>query len=105
MTAPDMSPSARAQRRLEARQRHLEDALDRAPNDEGTWDAYLRVVAILATLRGAQGAPLVTTQELAQQLGVAPSTIRDAVKQGRLQPTTQFGRRAGYRFRAGQRPE
>jgi excisionase family DNA binding protein len=100
-----MSPLPRARRRLEARLRLLDDRLRDHPEDEALWARYISVVCALAALAGNQASlPMVTTQQLADSLGVSAETIRDRVKQGRLQPAAKFGGRGGYRFRAGQRP-
>jgi excisionase family DNA binding protein len=105
---PDTSltPLARARRRLEARLRRLEDQLnlDNKAEDEALWTRYLDVVNTLANLGGQAAPPMVTTQQLAESLGCSPDTIRELVKQGRLEPAAKFGRRGGFRFRAGQRP-
>jgi excisionase family DNA binding protein len=99
-----MSPLARARRRVEARLRRLDDQLVDHSDDEALWARYLYAVNTLVNLVGQAGPPMVTTQELAESLGCSPDTIRELVKQGRLEPAAKFGRRGGFRFRAGQRP-
>jgi hypothetical protein len=104
---PDTSitPLARARRRVEARLRRLDDKLMDHPDDDALWARYLDTVNTLANLVGQVGPPpMVTTQQLAESLGCSPKTIRELVKQARLEPAAKFGRRGGFRFRAGQRP-
>jgi excisionase family DNA binding protein len=104
---PDTSitPLARARRRVEARLRLLDDKRVDHLDDDALWARYLDTVNTLVNLVGQAGSPpMVTTQQLAEGLGCSPETIRELVKQGRLEPAAKFGRRGGFRFRAGQRP-
>lgn len=103
-TPPPIAPLGRAQRRLEARLRRLDDQLDRDPDNERAWQDYVETAKALAAIAPATEPPMISTKQLAETLGVSTDTVRDMVKDGRLSPAAKFGNRGGYRFHPKQKP-
>jgi hypothetical protein len=81
----------RAERRLLSRLRELEARLDGTSDD--AWHDYLATVQVLVLLaRERVPGRLLTTRELATQLGVNERTIRRQRKAGALTPALARGR-------------
>ena len=90
--------------RLVARLAVLEAQLD--AGDEGVWPDYLKAARTLATiwplLEPGQHR-LLTTAELAAQLGISPKTLRRRKALGLLQPALEHGRLVRWRADQGVR--
>ena len=65
-------------------------------DDEGAWGDFLAVVQALVALTQAtqpeNGAPMLTTQEMASRLGVASKTLLRHKKNGKIQPALAKGK-------------
>jgi hypothetical protein len=92
----------RAAQRLGERLAALEDRLS---DDGGLWREYAEVAAALAAVLvgiapGRRG-ELLTTQQMAEKLGIAPKTLLRQKAKGLVQPALQLGRRgrAALRWR------
>ncbi len=63
---------------------------------EGAWSEFLEVVQALVALTQAvkpeNGGPMLTTQEMATRLGVAPKTLLRHKARGRIRPTVERGK-------------
>jgi hypothetical protein len=83
---------ARAERRLLARLEELEARLD---TDVSAWPAYCEAAATLATIarQARESGALLTTGQLAEQLGVSSKTILRRRKAGEITPAMQLGER------------
>ena len=89
-----LAPSVldRVASRLLARLTVLEAQLD--AGNEGVWPDYLEAARTLAAILPllAPGQRLLTTAELAAQLGISPKTLRRRTALGLIRPTLQHGR-------------
>jgi methylphosphotriester-DNA--protein-cysteine methyltransferase len=82
----------RAPRRLAARLAELEA---REALDDAGWREYRETAVALATLvaSAAERSDVVTTQQLADRLGISARTVRRRRKSGELKPALQLGKR------------
>jgi MerR-like DNA binding protein len=91
---------ARAERRLIPYIDELERRLDAG---EDVWNTYLPAVDTLKRLVGPERAPLLTTKQEAEKLGVTPRTLRRWSKRGKVpSERIQLGKRGtgAIRWRA-----
>jgi excisionase family DNA binding protein len=100
---PDQDERARIRRRARVRLRQLEPRVELPSAEDADWTRYFEAARIYLAA-DATGDALLTTEQLAARLGISPETVRARVKDGRLQPVAEFGKRAGYRFRPEARP-
>jgi hypothetical protein len=85
-------------------------ALDRlvAPGEGPAWSEYVALAHALAALvsvtRPEAGGRLLTTQEMAQKLGIAPKTLLRRRKRGQVQAPVMLGERgrAALRWRGNE---
>jgi hypothetical protein len=95
---------ARAARRLSSRLDELEEKLDFG--DEPLWVQYREVAVALATivaqLRPEATGRLLSTEEMASRLNIAPKTLLRRKARGQIRPALQRGRL--IRWRGDERP-
>ncbi len=64
--------------------------------EEGVWPEFLTVLnalaAILPALRPEAGGPMLTTQQMALRLGVAPKTLLRHKAEGKIRPAVAKGK-------------
>ena len=94
----------RAARRLSGRLDELELKLD--AGDEATWREYRETAVVLATLdaqlRPEAAGRLLSTEEMASRLNIAPKTLLRRKARGEIRPALQRGRL--IRWRGDERP-